>query len=73
MRLEDEREEVLLDEGRFGDRFSSECGNICYLAREAEDDAEFPFEAPRKSLNCCRGLSMVPVDSANTRGFSHRR
>jgi hypothetical protein len=41
MGLEDEWEEVLLDERQFGYQFSSECGNICYLAREAEDGAEF--------------------------------
>ena len=41
MGLADEWEEVLHDERQFGYHFSSECGNICYLAREAEDGAEF--------------------------------
>ena len=37
MGLTDEWEEVLHDERQFGYHYSSECGNICYLAREAED------------------------------------
>ena len=41
MGLTDEWEEVLNDERQFGYHYSSECGNICYLAREAEDGAEF--------------------------------
>ena len=41
MGLPDEWEEVLHDEHQFGYHYSSECGNICYLAREAEDGTEF--------------------------------
>jgi hypothetical protein len=41
MGLTDEWEEVLHDERQFGYHYSSECGNICYLAREAEDGTEF--------------------------------
>jgi hypothetical protein len=41
MGLSDEWEEVLHDERQFGYHYSSECGNICYLAREAEDGTEF--------------------------------
>jgi hypothetical protein len=41
MGLTDEWEEVLNDERQFGYHDSSECGNICSLAREAEDGAEF--------------------------------
>jgi hypothetical protein len=41
MGLSDEWEEVLHDEQQFGYHYSSQCGNICYLAREAEDGAEF--------------------------------
>ena len=41
MGLADEWEEVLNDEQQFGYHYSSECGHICYLAREAEDGAEF--------------------------------
>ena len=41
MGLSDEWEEVLNDEQQFGYHYSSECGNICYLAREAEGGAEF--------------------------------
>ena len=37
MGLSDEWEEVR----QFGYDDSSECGNICYLAREAEDGVEF--------------------------------
>jgi hypothetical protein len=29
------------DESQFGYHYSAQCGNICYLAREAEDGAEF--------------------------------
>jgi hypothetical protein len=41
MGLSDEWEEVVHDERQFGYHYSSECGNICYLAREAEDGTEF--------------------------------
>lgn len=41
MGLSDEWEEVLHAESQFGYHHSSECGNICYLAREAEDGTEF--------------------------------
>jgi hypothetical protein len=41
MGLTDEWEEVLNDEPQFGYHYSSECGNICHLAREAEDGEEF--------------------------------
>jgi hypothetical protein len=41
MGLADEWEEVPNDESQFGYHYSAQCGNICYLAREAEDGAEF--------------------------------
>ena len=41
MGLPDEWEEVLHDERQFAYHYSSECSNICYLAREAEAGAEF--------------------------------
>ena len=41
MGLSDEWEEVLQDHRQFGYHYSGECGNICYLAREVEDGAEF--------------------------------
>jgi hypothetical protein len=41
MGLSDEWEEVLHDEQQFGYHYSGECGNICYLAREAEAGTEF--------------------------------
>ena len=41
MGLSDEWEEVLNDQRQFGYHYSSECGNICCLAREAEEGAEF--------------------------------
>jgi hypothetical protein len=41
MGLSDEWEEVLQDEQQFGYQYSGQCGNICYLAREAEEGAEF--------------------------------
>jgi hypothetical protein len=31
----------LQDEQQFGYQYSGQCGNICYLAREAEEGAEF--------------------------------
>jgi hypothetical protein len=51
MGLADEWEEVLHDERQFGDHFSSECGNVCYLAREAEHGAEFRLFRRREPLN----------------------
>ena len=41
MGLSDEWEEVLHEDQQFGYHFSSECSNICYLAREVEDGTEF--------------------------------
>jgi hypothetical protein len=41
MGLSDEWVEVLHDDQLFGYHYSSECGNICYLAREVEDGTEF--------------------------------
>jgi hypothetical protein len=41
MGLSDEWEEILHDDSHFGYHYSSECSNICYLAREAEDGMEF--------------------------------
>jgi hypothetical protein len=41
MGLADEWEEVPYDERQFGYHFSGECGNICDLARQAEEGAEF--------------------------------
>jgi hypothetical protein len=41
MGLRDEWEEVQHQEEPFGYRSGSRCGDICCLAREAEDGAEF--------------------------------
>ena len=41
MGLSDEWEEILHDDNHFGYHYSSECSNICYLAREVEDGGEF--------------------------------
>lgn len=41
MGLPDEWVEVLHDDQLFGYHFSTECSNICYLAREVEEGTEF--------------------------------
>jgi hypothetical protein len=41
MGLEDEWEEVASETADFGFHFSSRCVDICAVAREAEDGAEF--------------------------------
>jgi hypothetical protein len=41
MGLSDEWIEVLHEDQHFGYHFSSECTNICYLAREVEEGSEF--------------------------------
>ena len=41
MGLSEEWEEILHDDQQFGYHYSTECANICYLAREVEDGVEF--------------------------------
>lgn len=41
MGLSDEWIEVLHDDQLFGYHYSTECSNICYLAREVEEGTEF--------------------------------
>jgi hypothetical protein len=49
MGLRDEWEEVLHGDEQFGYHYSSHCSDICYLAREAEDGAEFRLLRRRAS------------------------
>ncbi len=44
MGLPDEWEEVLHDDHPSGTHFSSECGNLCYLAADGVADAEHGIE-----------------------------
>ena len=41
MGLKEEWQEVLHEDEQFGYHYSTRCSDICYLAREAEDGAEF--------------------------------
>jgi hypothetical protein len=47
--LEDEWEEVTGREEEFGYHFSVQCGDICFLAREAEDGSKFRVFLSRRA------------------------